>query len=81
MGTANRSSVPAALSEFPDACSAAGPLLVGGAWFSLSERRAWVHPAVKLDDLVHQRARLGILAMTSEAKRVELAWARGQAAG
>ena len=34
------SSVPAALSEFPDACSAAGPLLVGGAWFSLSERRA-----------------------------------------
>ncbi len=81
VGTANRSSVPAALSEFPDACSAAGPLLVGGAWFSLSERRAWVHPAVKLDDLVHQRARLGILAMTSEAKRVELAWARGQAAG
>ncbi len=40
-----------------------------------------MHPAVKLDDLVHQRARLGILAITSEAKRVELAWARGQAAG
>ena len=30
-----------------------------------------MHPAVKLDDLVHQRASLGILAMTSEAKRVE----------
>lgn len=30
-----------------------------------------MHPAVQLDDLVHQRARLGVLAMASEAKRVE----------
>jgi DNA-binding MarR family transcriptional regulator len=29
------------------------------------------HPANELDDVVHQRARLGILAIAQEAKRVE----------
>jgi DNA-binding MarR family transcriptional regulator len=34
------------------------------------------HPTAELDDLVHQRHRLGILTIASEAKRVEFAYLR-----
>ncbi|WP_158854706.1 transcriptional regulator [Saccharothrix deserti] len=32
------------------------------------------HPTAELDDVVHQRHRLGILTVTSEAKRVEFGY-------
>jgi DNA-binding MarR family transcriptional regulator len=34
------------------------------------------HPAQKLDDTVHQRVRLGILAVLSEARRADFAYLR-----
>lgn len=34
------------------------------------------HPALKLDDTVHQRVRLGILALLQEAKRAEFSYVR-----
>ncbi|MCU1591515.1 MAG: hypothetical protein JWP11_2771 [Frankiales bacterium] len=34
------------------------------------------HPASALDDVVHQRVRLGILAITAEARRVEFSFLR-----
>ncbi len=34
------------------------------------------HPANKLDDVVHQRVRLGILTITREARRVEFGYLR-----
>jgi DNA-binding MarR family transcriptional regulator len=34
------------------------------------------HPVNDLDDLVHQRVRLGILAITHQAKRVEFTYLR-----
>lgn len=34
------------------------------------------HPATALDEVVHQRVRLGILAITSEARRVEFSFLR-----
>jgi DNA-binding MarR family transcriptional regulator len=34
------------------------------------------HPALKLDDRVHQRVRLGILALLEEAKRAEFSYVR-----
>ena len=34
------------------------------------------HPANALDDVVHQRVRLGILAITAEARRVEITFLR-----
>jgi DNA-binding MarR family transcriptional regulator len=34
------------------------------------------HPALKLDDTVHQRVRLGILALLEEAKRAEFSYVR-----
>ncbi|HVV11869.1 transcriptional regulator [Amycolatopsis sp.] len=34
------------------------------------------HPTTGLDDLVHQRHRLGILTITAEAKRVEFGYLR-----
>lgn len=34
------------------------------------------HPANALNDVVHQRVRLGILAITSEARRVEFGFLR-----
>ena len=36
------------------------------------------HPANGLDDVVHQRVRLGILAITHEARRVEFSYLRTQ---
>ncbi|MEV2242565.1 transcriptional regulator [Micromonospora sp. NPDC049891] len=36
------------------------------------------HPATGLDDVVHQRVRLGILAITHEARRVEFGYLRTQ---
>lgn len=36
------------------------------------------HPATGLDDLVHQRVRLGILAIAHEARRVEFGFLRSQ---
>jgi DNA-binding MarR family transcriptional regulator len=35
-----------------------------------------IHPALKLDDTVHQRVRLGILALLEEAKRAEFSYVR-----
>ena len=34
------------------------------------------HPALQLDDVVHQRVRLGILAVLAEAKRVDFGYLR-----
>jgi DNA-binding MarR family transcriptional regulator len=34
------------------------------------------HPALRLDDTVHQRVRLGILAVLSEAKRADFSYLR-----
>jgi DNA-binding MarR family transcriptional regulator len=34
------------------------------------------HPALELDDVVHQRVRLGILAVLAEAKRAEFGYLR-----
>jgi DNA-binding MarR family transcriptional regulator len=34
------------------------------------------HPSLKLDDTVHQRVRLGILAVLSEAKRADFSYLR-----
>lgn len=34
------------------------------------------HPAIGLDDVVHQRVRLGILAITHQARRVEFGYLR-----
>jgi DNA-binding MarR family transcriptional regulator len=34
------------------------------------------HPALQLDDVVHQRVRLGILAVLAEAKRAEFGYLR-----
>ena len=34
------------------------------------------HPALQLDDVVHQRVRLGILAVFAEAKRAEFGYLR-----
>jgi DNA-binding MarR family transcriptional regulator len=34
------------------------------------------HPALRLDDTVHQRVRLGILAVLSEARRADFAFLR-----
>jgi DNA-binding MarR family transcriptional regulator len=34
------------------------------------------HPASELDDIVHQRVRLGILAIAHEARRVEFSYLR-----
>ena len=34
------------------------------------------HPAIELDDIVHQRVRLGILAIAHEARRVEFSYLR-----
>jgi DNA-binding MarR family transcriptional regulator len=36
------------------------------------------HPANGLDDVVHQRVRLGILTITHEARRVEFGYLRSQ---
>jgi DNA-binding MarR family transcriptional regulator len=36
------------------------------------------HPATGLDEVVHQRVRLGILAITHEARRVEFGYLRNQ---
>ncbi|HWS35665.1 MAG TPA: transcriptional regulator [Actinoplanes sp.] len=36
------------------------------------------HPVTDLDDLVHQRVRLGILTITHEARRVEFGYLRTQ---
>ncbi|WP_067504944.1 transcriptional regulator [Actinoplanes sp. TFC3] len=36
------------------------------------------HPALGLDDVVHQRVRLGILTITHEARRVEFGYLRTQ---
>jgi DNA-binding MarR family transcriptional regulator len=36
------------------------------------------HPVTGLDDVVHQRVRLGILAITHEARRVEFGYLRTQ---
>jgi DNA-binding MarR family transcriptional regulator len=35
------------------------------------------HPALRLDDTVHQRVRLGILAVLQEVTRVDFAYLRG----
>ena len=34
------------------------------------------HPALKLDDTVHQRVRLGVLTVLSEAKRADFSYLR-----
>ena len=34
------------------------------------------HPALRLDDTVHQRVRLGILAVLREARRADFAYLR-----
>ena len=34
------------------------------------------HPALRLDDVVHQRVRLGILAVLAEAKRADFGYLR-----
>ena len=34
------------------------------------------HPSLKLDDTVHQRVRLGILAVLEEAKRADFSYLR-----
>lgn len=34
------------------------------------------HPAIELDDIVHQRVRLGILAIAHQARRVEFRYLR-----
>lgn len=36
------------------------------------------HPANSLDDVVHQRVRLGILAITQQARRVEFSFLRNE---
>jgi DNA-binding MarR family transcriptional regulator len=36
------------------------------------------HPVLGLDDVVHQRVRLGILTIAHEARRVEFGYLRGQ---
>jgi DNA-binding MarR family transcriptional regulator len=36
------------------------------------------HPVTGLDEVVHQRVRLGILAITHEARRVEFSYLRNQ---
>ena len=35
------------------------------------------HPSLKLDDTVHQRVRLGILAVLSEAEKADFSYLRG----
>ena len=42
------------------------------------EPTAATHPATGLDDVVHQRVRLGILTITHEARRVEFGYLRTQ---
>jgi DNA-binding MarR family transcriptional regulator len=37
-----------------------------------------IHPALGLDDVVHQRVRLGILTIAHEARRVEFGYLRTQ---
>jgi DNA-binding MarR family transcriptional regulator len=41
-------------------------------------RTASGHPVTGLDEVVHQRVRLGILAITHEARRVEFSYLRDQ---
>jgi DNA-binding MarR family transcriptional regulator len=42
----------------------------------MATRGVTTHPAIELDDIVHQRVRLGILAMAHEARRVEFSYLR-----
>jgi len=35
------------------------------------------HPALRLDDMVHQRVRLGILAVLGEVRRADFSYLRG----
>jgi DNA-binding MarR family transcriptional regulator len=44
----------------------------------MSEPGADAHPANGLDDVVHQRVRLGILTIAHEARRVEFSFLRTQ---
>ncbi len=42
----------------------------------MAARGVTTHPAIELDDIVHQRVRLGILAIAHEARRVEFSYLR-----
>jgi DNA-binding MarR family transcriptional regulator len=42
----------------------------------MAARGVTSHPASELDDIVHQRVRLGILAIAHEARRVEFSYLR-----
>jgi DNA-binding MarR family transcriptional regulator len=42
----------------------------------MATRNVTSHPASELDDIVHQRVRLGILAIAHEARRVEFSYLR-----
>jgi DNA-binding MarR family transcriptional regulator len=42
----------------------------------MAARGVTTHPASELDDIVHQRVRLGILAIAHEARRVEFSYLR-----
>jgi DNA-binding MarR family transcriptional regulator len=42
----------------------------------MATRGVTTHPATELDDIVHQRVRLGILAIAHEARRVEFTYLR-----
>jgi DNA-binding MarR family transcriptional regulator len=42
----------------------------------MATRNVTIHPAGELDDIVHQRVRLGILAIAHEARRVEFSYLR-----
>jgi DNA-binding MarR family transcriptional regulator len=42
----------------------------------MATRGVTTHPAIELDDIVHQRVRLGILAIAHEARRVEFSYLR-----
>jgi DNA-binding MarR family transcriptional regulator len=42
----------------------------------MATRNVTSHPASALDDIVHQRVRLGILAIAHEARRVEFSYLR-----
>jgi DNA-binding MarR family transcriptional regulator len=42
----------------------------------MATRSVTTHPAIELDDIVHQRVRLGILAIAHEARRVEFTYLR-----
>jgi DNA-binding MarR family transcriptional regulator len=44
----------------------------------MTEETAAPHPVTGLDDVVHQRVRLGILTITHEARRVEFGFLRTQ---